>query len=244
MAKIQDEKYIQDIGIKKVVCHTGMENIISILNNGKKYKQFAKEYQKLDEYGNQEFLDNLILQSKFYGHPIVSFPEIVIKDDKRLYGIVSDFEKGIPLVQLPLDMEIHYLIYLVDCIERGIKDISEDGWQFEDLHEENILINPNSESNPARIIDTDYYQLRKPTNKKEALENYRENLKKIFNAVTYSVIPELKISNIWENKKLRKSYMLASTGIITCTDFLRELLYYLKMYNISGKNIETLQNSL
>lgn len=244
MGKVADKEYIKIIGKKQILCKTGMDNTISILNNGKKYKEFSKECRDLRKKVNQEFAEDLILQSDYYGHSVVSFPEFVVKDEKKLYGIISDFEEGVPLLEIPKEVEISYLIYLVDYIERGIKDISEIGWRLEDLHEENILINLNSSTSPAKIIDTDYYQLKKIQCKKVALENYRENLKRIFTAVIYSVIPELQISNIWEDSQLRKKYMLASAGLISCTDFLREILVSLQMYDITGKNIETLQKSI
>ena len=244
MDKIQDKKYIKQVGIDKLLCKTGMGNIIYILNDGKKYKEFSSDYRNLNNSANVELAENLILQSQYYQHPVVSFPEIVIKDKKRLYGIVSDFEEGIPLIELPLDLELNYLLYLIDYIERGIKDISEAGWELEDLHEENILINLNSDSNPAKIIDTDYYQIRKIQNQKQALANYKENLRKIFSAVICSIIPELQISDIWEDPNVKRQYLLASMGEITSTEFLRELLYRLNFYNLSGKNIETLQKSI
>ena len=244
MDKIQDKKYIKQVGIDKLLCKTGMGNTIYILNDGKKYKEFSSDYRNLNESANVEFAENLILQSQYYQHPVVSFPEIVIKGKKWLYGIVSDFEEGVPLIELPLDVELNYLLYLIDYIERGIKDISEAGWELEDLHEENILINLKSDSKPVSIIDTDYYQMRKIQNQKQALANYKENLRKIFSAVICSIIPELQISDIWEDANIRRQYLLASMGEITSTEFLRELLYRLNFYNLSGKNIETLQKTM
>lgn len=244
MANIQDKNYVENIGVNKLLCTTGMSNKIYILNDGRKYKEFSEDYQDLNDSTNQDLAQNLIQQSKLYKHPIISFPEVVIKDNQRLYGIVSDFEKGIPLIELPLNVEISYLLYLIDYIERGIQDVSELGWQLEDLHEENILINLSSETKPAKIIDTDYYQIKTIQNKKQALLNYRENLKKIFHAVIYSVIPELQISNIWEDPYVKRQYLLATLGELKTTDFLRELLYRVKIYDFSGKNIETLQKSI
>lgn len=244
MDKIQGQKYINQIGIEKLLCKTGMGNSIYILNDGRKYKEFSNDYRNLNESANVEFKDNLIQQTQFYQHTVVSFPEIVIKSNKRLYGIVSDFEEGIPLVELPLDLELNYLLYLIDYIERGIQDISTAGWELEDLHEENILINLNSDEKPVRIIDTDYYQMRKIQNQKQALANYKDNLKKIFSAVVYSIIPELQISDIWEDSTIKRKYLLASIGEIKCTEFLRELLYRINFYNLSGKNIETLQKTI
>ena len=244
MANIQDKNYVENIGVNKLLCTTGMSNKIYILNDGRKYKEFSEDYQDLNDSTNQDLTQNLIEQSKLYKHPIISFPEIVIKDNQRLYGVVSDFEKGIPLIELPLDVEISYLLYLIDYIERGIQDVSELGWQLEDLHEENILINLSSETKPAKIIDTDYYQIKTIQNKKQSLLNYRENLKKIFHAVIYSVIPELQISNIWEDPYVKRQYLLATLGELKTTDFLRELLYRVKIYDFSGKNIETLQKSI
>ena len=40
MGTIRNIDYINDIGIKRVLCRTNMGNTIYILNNGKKYKEF------------------------------------------------------------------------------------------------------------------------------------------------------------------------------------------------------------
>ena len=40
----------------------------------------------------------------------------------------------------------------------------------------------------TKIIDTDYYSLEKISSMKEALENYRKNLKNIFFTIIYTII--------------------------------------------------------
>ena len=241
MGTIRNLNYIKDIGIKKVLCHTNMGNTIYILNNGQKYKEFGEDYRDLSDSINREFQESLIQQTEYYGHSIISYPELVISSSKELFGIVGTFEEGIPLLEIDPLTKIDYLLELIDKLEEGTKDISLKGWNLEDLHEENILINPVSKKIPIRIIDTDYHVLQK---EKDKLELYRTNIKRLFNAIITSILPTLGTSQILQDKDIEEQYLLASNGLIKPTDFLRYLLFKIKLSTQEQITIKTLQKSI
>ena len=241
MGTIRNLNYIKNIGIRKVLCHTNMGNTIYILNNGQKYKEFSEDYRDLSDSINREFQESLYQQTEYNGHSLISYPEIVISSSKELFGIVGTFEEGIPLLEIDPLTKIDYLLTLLDKLEQGTKDISLKGWNLEDLHEENILINPVSKTLPIRIIDTDYHVLQK---EKDKLELYRTNIKRIFNAIITSILPSLGKSDILKDKDIEQQYMLASNGLIKPTDFLRYLLFKIKISTNEQITIKTLQKSI
>lgn len=241
MGKIRNLDYINDIGIKKVLCNTNMGNTIYILNNGQKYKEFGEDYRDLSDSINRELQESLLSQTEYYGNSIISYPEIVISTNQELFGIVGTFEEGIPLLEIDPLTKIDYLLSLIDKLEQGIQDISLKGWNLEDLHEENILINPVSKTLPIRIIDTDYHVLQK---EKDKLELYRTNIKRIFNAIITSILPSLGKSDILKDKDVEYQYILASNGLIKPTDFLRYLLLKIKITTKESITIKTLQKSI
>ena len=241
MGTIRNLNYIKDIGIKKVLCHTNMGNTIYILNNGQKYKEFGEDYRDLSDSINREFQESLIQQTEYYGHSIISYPELVISSSRELFGIVGTFEEGIPLLEIDPITKIEYLLTLLDKLEEGTKDISLKGWNLEDLHEENILINPVSKKTPIRIIDTDYHVLQK---EKDKLELYRTNIKRLFNAIITSILPSIGKSNILKEEDIAQQYTLASNGLIKPTDFLRYLLFKIKLSTQEQITIKTLQKSI
>lgn len=241
MGKIRNLDYINDIGIKKVLCNTNMGNTIYILNNGQKYKEFGEDYRDLSDSINRELQESLLSQTEYYGNSIISYPEIVISTNQELFGIVGTFEEGIPLLEIDPLTKIDYLLSLIDKLEQGIQDISLKGWNLEDLHEENILINPVSKTLPIRIIDTDYHVLQK---EKDKLELYRTNIKRIFNAIITSILPSLGKSEILKDKDVEYQYILASNGLIKPTDFLRYLLLKIKITTKDSITIKTLQKSI
>ena len=241
MGKIRNLDYINDIGIKKVLCNTNMGNTIYILNNGQKYKEFGEDYRDLSDSINRELQESLLSQTEYYGNSIISYPEVVISTNQELFGIVGTFEEGIPLLEIDPLTKIDYLLSLIDKLEQGIQDISLKGWNLEDLHEENILINPVSKTLPIRIIDTDYHVLQK---EKDKLELYRTNIKRIFNAIITSILPSLGKSEILKDKDVEYQYILASNGLIKPTDFLRYLLLKIKITPKDSITIKTLQKSI
>ena len=241
MGTIRNIDYINNIGIKKVLCHTNMGNTIYILNNGKKYKEFSEDYRDLSDPINKEFQDSLLSQTEQYNHNIISYPEIVISNNQELFGIVGDYEEGIPLLEINPLIQIDYLLSIVDKLEEGIQDISLKAWNLEDLHEENILININSKKTPIRIIDTDYHILQLH---KDRLELYRTNMKRIFNAIIKGILPSLGKSNILQDKDIEEQYKLASNGVIKISDFLRYLLIKLKISTKGNITLKTLQKSI
>jgi hypothetical protein len=218
-----------------------MGNTIYILNNGQKYKEFGEDYRDLSDSINREFQESLIQQTEYYGHSIISYPELVISSSRELFGIVGTFEEGIPLLEIDPLTKIEYLLTLLDKLEEGTKDISLKGWNLEDLHEENILINPVSKKIPIRIIDTDYHVLQK---EKDKLELYRTNIKRLFNAIITSILPSIGKSNILKEEDIAQQYTLASNGIIKPTDFLRYLLFKIKLSTQEQITIKTLQKSI
>ncbi len=241
MGRIKNLNYINQIGVKRVLCHTNMGNTIYILNNGQKYKEFSEDYRDLRDSINREFQESLLLQTEEYGNNIISYPEIVISSEKELYGIVGPLEEGIPLLEMDPSTRIDYLLGLIDLLEECIKDISVKGWNLEDLHEENILINQSSPTNPVRIIDTDYHVLQKG---KDRLILYKDNMKRIFNAIIISIIPSLGKSKILKDKDILQQYLLATQGKIKASTFLRTLLLKLKLSTKDDITIKTLQKSI
>ena len=241
MGTIRNLDYINDIGIKKVLCHTNMGNTIYILNNGKKYKEFSEDYRDLRDSINKEFQESLVSQTEEYGHSIISYPEIVISSSKELYGIVGNYEEGIPLLEIDTITSIDMLLSLIESLEQGIQDISLKGWNLEDLHEDNIIINTISKEIPIRIIDTDYHVLQLY---KDRLEIYKNNMKRIFNAIMTSILPTLSNSSILQNKDIEEQYILASNGIIKVSEFLKFLLLKIKHSTKEQITIKTLQKSI
>ena len=241
MGTIKNLDYIQNIGIKKILCHTNMGNTIYILNNGQKYKEFSEDYRNLSDSINKEFQESLILQTEHHNHKIISYPEIVISTSQELFGIVGNYEKGKMLPEMNPLTKIGYFLSILEILEQGIEDISLKGWNLEDLHEENILINTKSKENPIKIIDTDYHTLQKEKNK---LELYKINMKRIFSAIITGLLPSLGKSNILQDKDVKEQYLLASNGLIKPTDFLRYLLLKTKISTKEEITIKTLQKSI
>lgn len=241
MSLIKNYDYIEQLGIKRILHSTNLGNNLYILNNDQKFKEFSSEYKDLTDTINIEFRDNLEKQTEYYGDNLISFPEVVISNNQELFGVVSDYETGIPLSNINPLTEIDHLLFIIEYLEKGIKSITEKGWNLEDLHEENILINLASLDKPVRIIDTDFYCLQAERNK---LELYYTNIKRVFFSIIYSVIPRLTLSNIWRDQEIQKYYHLASSGSVTPSDFMKFLLLKLKLEQQSTKNVQTLRKSL
>ena len=241
MGLIKNYGYIEQIGIKKILHATSLGNTLYLLNNGQKYKEFGADYKDLSDNVNKEFKQELEKQSDYYGDSLISFPQIVIASKQELFGIISDFEIGIPLIDLDPLTEIEHLVYIIEYLEQGITSITEKGWNLEDLHEENILINLDSKEKPARIIDTDFYCYQP---EKEKIELYRSNMKKIFSSIIHGIIPRISSSNIWSDDKVREQYHLAANGFIKCSEFLKYLLTILRFNYLKERNIKTLRKTL
>ena len=241
MGTIRNIDYINDIGIKRVLCRTNMGNTIYILNNGQKYKEFSGDYRNLSDSINREFQEALLQQTEEKDNTLISYPEIVISSDQELFGIVGPFEEGILLSEIDPLTKIDYLLSLIDILEQGVEEMSFKGWNLDDLHEDNILINPVSKEKPIRIIDTDYHVLQKERNK---LELYKTNMKRIFSAITTSILPSIGKSYILREPDVNKKYLLALNGIIKVSDFLRYLLLKIKISSKEDITIQTLQKSI
>ena len=241
MGTIRNIDYINDIGIKRVLCRTNMGNTIYILNNGQKYKEFSGDYRNLSDSINREFQEALLQQTEEKDNTLISYPEIVISSNQELFGIVGQFEEGILLSEIDPLTKIDYLLSLIDILEQGVEEMSFKGWNLDDLHEDNILINPVSKEKPIRIIDTDYHVLQKERNK---LELYKTNMKRIFSAITTSILPSIGKSYILREPDVNKKYLLALNGIIKVSDFLRYLLLKIKISSKEDITIQTLQKSI
>lgn len=241
MSLIKNYDYIEQLGINRILHSTNLGNNLYILNNGQKFKEFSSEYKDLTDTINIEFKNNLEEQTEYYGDKLISFPEVVISNNQELFGIVSDYETGIPLPNINPLTEIDHLLFIIEYLEKGIKNITENGWNLEDLHEENILINTTSLDKPVRVIDTDFYCLQAERDK---LDLYYTNIKKVFSSIIYSVIPNLTSSNIWEDKEVQKYYHLASSGLINPSDFMKLLFLRLKLEHQSTKNVQTLRKTI
>lgn len=241
MGVLKDTSYIEQVGVKKIIHATNLGNTLYMLKNGKKYKEFSAEYRDLSDVINIELKNNLEKQTDYYNDSLISFPEIVIATADELLGIISNYEYGIPLIEIDPLTEIEYLLYIIEKLETGILNISEKGWNLEDLHEENILINLDSQTKPVRIIDTDFYCFQPSRDK---LELYRLNMKKIFYAIYFSIIPKLKSSTIWQDSEVKEKYHLASLGIIKTSEFLKFLLLKLKFNYVKEPTIKTLRKTL
>lgn len=241
MGTIRNIDYINDIGIKRVLCRTNMGNTIYILNNGQKYKEFSGDYRNLSDSINREFQEALLQQTEEKDNTLISYPEIVISSNQELFGIVGQFEEGILLSEIDPLTKIDYLLSLIDILEQGVEEMSFKGWNLDDLHEDNILINPVSKEKPIRIIDTDYHVLQKERNK---LELYKTNMKRIFSAITTSILPSIGKSYILREPDVNKKYLLALNGVIKVSDFLRYLLLKIKISSKEDITIQTLQKSI
>ncbi len=241
MGLIKDSSYIEQIGIKETICATNMGHVIHILNNGKKYKEFGSEYQDLGDLINVSFKEELSKQTEEYNHPLISFPEIVISTEEKLFGIIGDYEIGTPLTIIHPNTSLKRLISLVIKMENEIERLSLKGWNLEDIHEENILINLKSYKKPIRIIDTDYYCFQPNRDK---IELYRQNIKKIFRSFIISIIPNLSSTEIWLEDELQDKYFLASNGLMKTSDFLLYLIRKIPQLKEEPQNIKTLRKTL
>ncbi len=237
MGTLKDISYIEQIGIKKTLRSTNMGNVIHILNNGKKYKEFGADYSDLSDKINIEYKDSLLLQTEEHPNPVISFPEIVISDNEKLHGIVGDFELGNPLSEISLTYNIQRLISLLEYLEQQIKLISNKGWNLEDLHEDNILLS-TSLPTKIKIIDTDFYCLQ-IYKKKEQI--YKENLKRIFQAVIDSLLPEFSTSYNFFN--IEDLYLLGSNGYVLPSVFLKSLVTMLRL-NDKTTDVQILRKSI
>ena len=126
-------------------------------------------------------------------------------------------------------------------MENEIERLSLKGWNLEDIHEENILINLKSYKKPIRIIDTDYYCFQPNRDK---IELYRQNIKKIFRAFITSIIPDLSSTEIWLEDELQDKYFLASNGLMKTSDFLLYLIRKIPQLKEEPQNIKTLRKTL
>lgn len=241
MENIVDISYIEQIGIKKEnISKEGNNSTINILNNGKKYKLFNKVYHDLKSPVNQELKNNLLEQTKEKTQ-YISFPELVIADQDRLYGIIGNYEPGVLIDQINPLIYIEELIYLLKLLEEDIKTISTKGWYMEDLNPLNVLINFNEESPKAlKVIDTDFYMKKVIKSKEEQLKLYQKNLSFLFKALYYALNIDLYKSSIWNNSMLQIKYHQAIDGFIECSELIEYIIEIIK--SNSKEDINTLQN--
>ena len=244
MGTENNRQYISDIGKKELLWDTPMGNKIYMLNNGQKYKKFCADYGDLRQKVNARFKDRLLEQTEEYGHSIICFPQTIISSEKWLSGMVTDFATGEKLKDLDLTTQIDYLLYLIEKLENGISDVSIKGWVFEDLHEENILVDLKNENEPVKIIDTDFYSKDSTENPIIRLQIYKDNLVRIFDAIMVTILPHFDNCAVWSDPKIQDAYLKATSGDISCSEFLKTLLVTLKMVNKKEHNILTLRKSV
>ena len=243
MGTENNRQYINNIGKKELLWNTPMGNKIYLLKNGQKYKKFCVDYGDLRQQVNYRFKKSLLEQTEEYGHSIICFPETIISSEKWLSGMVTDFANGEKLRNIDLTTKIDYLLYIIETLENGIVDISIKGWVFEDLHEDNILVDINNEKDPVKIIDTDFYSKESTKDPIAKLQIYKDNLVRIFDAIMTTILPHFDTATIWSNPKIQSAYQQAISGEITCSEFLKTLLVTLKLTHKKEENILTLRKS-
>ena len=243
MGTILSKESIIEIGIDNLFCHTDMGNKIYLLKNGQKYKKFCSDYGDLRKSVNRNFKADLVEQTEEYGHHLICFPQAVVSSDKWLSGMITDFVNGEKLKRIELTSQIDYLLHIIELLEKGIVDVSFRGWVLEDLHEENILIDLSNHKSPVHIIDTDFYSKNDTQDQILLLQTYKDNLVRIFDAIMITILPQFDSSQIWSEPKIKEAYMKATSGEITCSEFLKTLLVTLKFSQQKEQNILTLRKS-
>ena len=69
-------------------------------------------------------------------------------------------------------------------------------------------------------------------------------MKRIFSAITTSILPSIGKSYILREPDVNKKYLLALNGVIKVSDFLRYLLLKIKISTKEDITIQTLQKSI
>lgn len=243
MGRLENKKYIDEIGIQSLMCNTNMGSKIYILKNNKVYKKLPPEYSDLRRKINRSFKDDLLEQTEYQGHPIINFPETIISSDKWLSGIISEYIQGEEFANISPLEKVDYLLYIIDYMEQGLSYILYKGWTLEDIHEENILITQD-ESHPIKIIDTDFYTRTDSKDELILLQNYRNNMANIFHTIMNVILPKFDQTTIFNHPRIQEKYIEAISGKITCSEFLKEILIVIKFSQKKEQNIISLQKSI
>lgn len=211
------DKYETDVG-----------NKIYVFDNGKKYKQYNKNYSSLRNIDNMEFLKTLQAQAKEKSS-LITFPEQVVCTDNKLYGITSDFAYGTPLDEIFLGEDIGHLIESIDKLEQEIIRISNNGWYISNLTGDDIIINYlQSPEETLKIVNTDFIEKRE-----DVLKNISNNLRYLFNIFIYKMLPNIRYLKLNDNPEFREKFALASEGKMPCSEFITYLM------NLLGLNLES-----
>ena len=234
MGKYVTLNYINDIGIKKVVYENKNGRKVYLLNNGYKFKEFPEDFRSMQDPDVKYVHDTLLEQSKLELKTTI-VPSSLVVDNNNLYGYLAPFIEGQIIADIDPDFLIDILLKILKDMESDMKTLSQEGWQVDDLHDNNVLI--NKALSTGNIIDMDDY-----FKTKENVTNH--NLKCLFNAVIYSVLPRIVTSKTMRNKIMNKYFILASAGRITTTEFLIYLLMELKQYITTGVTLEEIRKKL
>lgn len=85
------------------------------------------------------------------------FPNKILEDDNgELLGYSMDFVTGDKLIKKIKEIPFEQLKATIKKAELGVRQVSEQGFRFNDMHEDNIMWDAKNKS--IKILDTDFFQ--------------------------------------------------------------------------------------
>lgn len=214
-------------------------NRIYVFDNGKKYKQYNRNYSSLRNMDNMEFLKTLQTQTE-ENSSLITFPKQVIYTDKKLYGITSEYAYGTPLDEIFLGEDIGHLIESINKLEEEIIRISNNGWYISNLTGDDIIINYlQSPEETLKIVNTDFIEKRE-----DILKNISNNLRYLFNIFIYKMLPNIRYLKLNDNPEFREKFALASEGKMLCSEFITYLMNLLSLNLESYTSLNALRHKV
>ena len=237
MSKVESLDYVQNIGIQETLTTKNSSSNIHILSNGLKYKEFPKILRDLTLKEVNEFQEVLLKQTEIKSTKIL-LPRIVIADNENLYGYITEYANGTSIREIDENISLEKLLNMIKELEEEIMILSEKKVRVYDVHDENIIVNENE----MKIIDTDDYYFDTEKKESEILEIKETNLKELFIAIVYSIVPRIQLSKSMKKNEIKYYYTLATQGKIKCSTFIELLLNSIRNKEIN--DIASLRNNI
>lgn len=168
----------------------------TIYRNGNMVYKILKENSDSRSFYSKEMLQKLI----GIKNDLCVFPNEILEDENgELLGYSMDFVSGSKLKDVIAMLSFEQIESVIKKAEQGVQEVSEQGILFDDLHDDNVMW--NDETQNIQIIDTDFFR------KVDDISNLNEtNYSRFANAIQNMINSRISQYGRTENEELIPFY--------------------------------------
>ena len=172
----------------------------NIYRNGSTVYKILKEKSDSKRFYSKEMLQQLAGVKS----DLCRFPNEILEDNNgKLLGYSMDFVSGRKMKDIISMLPFEQLQSVITKAEQDVEEISEQGIIFEDMHDDNVMW--NEETQKIQIIDTDFF---KRTEDNLNLNN--TNYRRFSGVIQYMIDSKINQYGKTENEELIPFYNLAN----------------------------------